>query len=65
MKAPRKVLCVLNQPEPFDFVAIKVFEECMLSTLPGEDDWKDESARQLWNPIFNAAVESTDKTERE
>lgn len=37
----------------------------MLSTCAGEETLKQESERHLWNHIFNAVVDSINKTDRD
>lgn len=49
----------------YDFRAVTSLEEYMSSMFYGEDDLKEESARRFSNSMFNAAVESIDKLDRE
>lgn len=51
----------LIQHNRFDSTTLKISVESRLSTLLGEDDLKEESARRLGKSIFNAAVAFIEK----
>lgn len=61
MRAPPQVHQALNQTDSFETRIVKQLEAFMLERIPGEEVLKEESARFLWNPVFNASVESTEK----
>lgn len=64
IRGPRRERPSLNQPARFGLTALKYLEQFVWSTLSAEDTLKEESARCLWNPIFNAAEESMKKPDR-
>lgn len=55
----------LSQPGSFNSKTLKDLEKLMLSTFTREEALKEESAWHLSKPIFNTAVESTDKPQRD
>lgn len=55
----------LNQPVSFDSTTLKDLKDFMSSKFPGKDVMKVDSARRLWNFIFNGAIESIEKPDRD
>lgn len=55
----------LNQPVSFDATMLDDLEDFMLFTISIKDVIKDELARRLRNHINNAAMESTEKPNRD
>lgn len=58
VRAPPTVRRYLTQPLSLEMCAFNQFKSFRLQALPSVAVLKKESARVIWIPIFNAAVES-------
>lgn len=52
MRAPQRVMHIFNQPESLESRYVADLDDHMLSNIPGEDEWKEESTQHFWNPFL-------------
>lgn len=64
-RALQLVRRVLNQPESFDTTSLEDLDDFILSIFPEEDALKEKLARGFRNPMFNAALKSVNKLDRD
>lgn len=61
MRALPRVRYALKKRDSFETKSLKQLEAFILEPCTGEEVLKKQSARVLWNPIFNADIEFIEK----